>query len=266
MSHSAPHFEAALKSLPKPTSLPMTLPTTHLSIARWFSTIVDEGELQPKACKVFNKNLLYFFYGGVFYRQSEKSTRNATELPVAFLFEPAILEGFDCYYPFDTGAMNAGLFGDWRERFEPFKERFKVSGSGDYPITSLMVHHLYGNNENYLSGKVDPSLSGKSDPLPELHEFLSADLTSYGVDGRQLKIECHTGKSLQLNRELIWVGYPASMSDIFARIYEKTKPYSPEAYPYTDHVLFVPNEVAAQLQLKAEEVIRRRYISLPGAK
>jgi hypothetical protein len=126
-----------------------------------------------------------------------------------------------------------------------------------------MVHHLYGNNEDYLTGNVAPSLSKKPEPLPQLHEFLSADLTSTGVDDRQLKFECQISTSLPLNQELIWVGYPSSMSDIFARIYEKTKPRVPEPFPYPDHKVFRPNEITAQLQLKAEEVIRRRFISLP---
>lgn len=266
MSSSTPHLQQALMSLPEPADLPMALPTTHLSIARWFSAIADEGQLQPRACKVFKKDLLYFFYGGVFYRPSERPTKNAAELPVAFLFEPTVLKEFDCYYPFDTGAMAAGLFGDWKERLEPFEERFKVAGNWHPSVTSLMIHHLYGSNENYLSGHVDPSLSLKSEPLPQLHEFFSDDLTSRGVDGRQLKIECQTCKSLPLDRELIWVGYPESMSDIYARIYERTKPYAPEPYLYPDHVLFVPNEIAAQLQIKAEEVMKRRYVRLPRPK
>jgi len=266
MSSDMPHFEETLRSLPAPSELPITLPTTHLTVARWFSTVVDNGELQPKACKVFKRNLLYFFYGGVFYRTSEMPTRNAAEFPIAFLFEPAILKDFDCYYPFDTGAMAAGLFGDWSNRFNPFEERFKVSGRGDYSTPSLMVHHLYGNNENYLTGDVNHSLSEKPEPLPQLGEFLSADVTSSGADGRQLKIECLIAQSLPLNQDLIWVGYPSSMSDIFARIYEKTKPSVPEPFPYPDHKVFRPNEVAAQLQLKAEEVIQRRFISLPKLK
>jgi hypothetical protein len=261
MSSHASNLDSALKSLPMPSKLPMAMPPAHLSIARWFEAIVNNGELEPRTCKVFGKDILYLFYGGVFYRTKDNPTRNASELPIAFLFQPSVLNDFDCYYPLDTGAMATGLYGDWKNRFDPFEERLRING-GDYSIPSQIVHHIYGSNENYLIGELDSSLSTKLEPFPQLGAFLSDDLSSRGVDSRQNRIECHKFRPLALGRDLLWVGFPESHADIFARLYERTKPLVPECFPYASHKIIRPNEVAAMLEFKAREVINR-YVSLP---
>ena len=49
-------------------TLPAALPAVHLTIARWFEGIVKDCVLVPRMCKVFQEEVLYFFYGGVFFR------------------------------------------------------------------------------------------------------------------------------------------------------------------------------------------------------
>lgn len=259
-----PTLDAALGSLPRAASLPIALPPVHLSIARWFETVVGDGEIKPRLCGVFNRDLIYLFYGGVFYRTTDNPTRNASELPVAFLFSPSVLLRCDWYYPFDTGAMAQGRYGDWAAQFTDFKEELRVASDGSYTVASRLVSHLYGTNEKYLVGEVDPELQTKPEPLPKLYNFLCDDLSDEGVDSRQCRIECISSQPLVLSRELLWVGYPDTLSHIFARVYEHTKPFVPESYQYMAHKIAKPSEVAAKLELKAEEVVKR-YISLPPA-
>jgi hypothetical protein len=91
--------------LPTPRNMPMALPPSHMTDGRNFKTIVSNSELRPQLCDVFQELLIYLFYGGIFYRRSNRPTKHATELPVAFLFDPNILNAVDRYYPSDTGAL-----------------------------------------------------------------------------------------------------------------------------------------------------------------
>jgi hypothetical protein len=213
-------------------------------------------------CSVFQEDVLYLFYGGVFYRTEQNPTRNVSELPIAFLFDPSVLSDVTRYYPFDTGAMAAGRFGDWGTRFNSFKETFRVSGGRDHHIPCRMVHHIFGDNKQYLVGHVNPDCKNKPDPLPQLFDFMSSDLSLHHVDHRQCMIECQVTRPITLERHLLWVAFPESMTDIFAQLYQLTEPYMPDYYPYASHVIFNPSEIAAQLQLRAAEVVKR-YERLP---
>src|SRR5690349_10655561 len=93
------------------------LPVAHITTARWLGSILDEGRIQPRLCTVFNRELLYFSYGGVFYRSLKSQTQNATELPIAMVFSPKVLDVAFQLFPFDSGAMAAKLFGeDWWDK------------------------------------------------------------------------------------------------------------------------------------------------------
>ena len=255
-------LETAIRSLTETDDLPLPLPPVHVSIARWFSSIVGKGNLEPTLCHIFHEDLLYLFYGGVFYRTGQKPTRNAAELPIVFLFDPAILSFVTRYYPFDTGAMAAGHFGVWSTKFDLFKEMFKVPGRQDFNTPCRMVYHIFGNNSQYLLGRVNSDCRNKPDPLPQLFDFMSSDLSNHHVDQRQCMIECQVTRPITLERNLLWLAFPESMTDIFAKLYELTKPSIPDYYAYASHVIFTASEIAAQLQLRASEVVKR-YERLP---
>lgn len=257
-------LEQTLESLPSTNDWPMTLPPVHLSDARSFGLIVSKGQLEPSMDKVFKEKILYFFYGGVFHRTANRTTRNIKDLPVAFVFDPSILTSFVRYYPFDTGALAAGMFGTWGKRLIPFEERFKVNAR-DFTVPSRIVHHIYGTNDRYLLGKYDSDLKSKPDPLPLLFDFFSADLSSNGVDHRQCIIECHSNDPVSLAKGLLWVGFPDCMTEDFVRLFELTKPSIPEYFQYDSHTIFNPTEKAAQLQLRAADVIKR-FVQRPKAR
>src|SRR5260370_39913928 len=61
-------LELALAKESTPRELPMGLPLAHLTARRWLQSILKVGQLEPRPCTVLAKKLLYFSYGGVFYR------------------------------------------------------------------------------------------------------------------------------------------------------------------------------------------------------
>lgn len=264
MSGPRQTLEQAINSIPVATDLPLPLPTVHLSVARWFSSIVDVGVLEPRMCSIFAEDLLYLFYGGLFYRTTNSLTQDSSELPVAFLFDPAMLTSISRYYPFDTGAMAGGRFGAWSRPLVEFRDQFQMPGRGDYTAPCKIVHHVFGTNNRYLRGLVSDDCGGLPEPFPELYRLISADLTAAGVDHRQRTIECHLNSPLSLEQHLLWVAFPEFLTSDFARLYQRLKPSMPRYYAYESHISFNPTEVAAQLQLKAREEVQR-FIKLPGA-
>jgi hypothetical protein len=76
---------------------------------------------------LFNEELFYFFYGGLFYCPLNKSTRNASELPIAFIFDPKVLIHMLRYYPFGTGAAFKRRFGTCSMQLKDFSIDIRYS-------------------------------------------------------------------------------------------------------------------------------------------
>lgn len=263
-SHS---LEETLGLLPRPAKLPLSLPLAHLTVARWFESIIDAGKLEPRMCDTFKENLVYLSYGGVLYRTANWPTKNPSELPVVFIFNPSLLEIVDRYYPFDTGALAKGRYGKWSKILGPNANQFKLLGKGDSTVPSRLVYHLYKNNKQYIKGHVDSALKKKPDPLPQLLDFFKANLTAAGVDDRQLAIEAVCTESIPFDDRLVFVGYPEvktrAFRPLFEKLYELMKPVLPEFFPYESSSIITPNEIAAQIRLAARKSIVERYLRLP---
>jgi hypothetical protein len=243
-------LEQVLSSLPEPTSLPNALPLTHLSIARWFSSIVATRSLQPRRCPVFGEDLLYLFYGGVFYRPQSRVTTDATNLPIAFVFHPDCLTDVRRFYPFDTGALHSDRAGPFREKLADFQRRFALTGGDDQALRRL-ISYVFGSNAGYLSGRINPACREHPAPFPDLHDYLSADLTAHGVDRRQFAIECQLTNALKLGNSLLWVGFPDCYWEIFQDLCRTVGRHRPRFYDYATARINHPAELAATLETQA---------------
>lgn len=252
-----------LNTLSPVQPLPLALPVVHITSARAFRAIVNRGALVPSRCAVFGEDILYFFYGGGFYRPRNHQTKNADELPVAFMFDPAFLKTRLRFYPCDTGALASGLLAcKAAAALEPFRDVLRVDGNCDPNVPCTIVYHLFGTNDRYIRGELDPGCAKKPDPLPTLLELMSTDLTACGVDHRQSIIEGQVLTPVSLRQHLLWVGFPETLTDVFADLYELTRPSLPDYHTYSSHVNFNPAQVAAQLEMRAGDVIRR-FTALP---
>lgn len=258
-----PTLADAFSSITCPDPLPPALPVAHVTSARWFSDIVDQSLLTPRWCKHFTKELLYFFYGGAFYRPENIATRNVTELPVAFVFSPTLLSNFHRLYPFDTGALASGRCGSWSGKWQEFRETLYVETNGATDGAQQLVCHLYGDNRRYLKGEVNGSCRTKPQPIPQLRDFLVDDLTGEGVDHRQCTVECQFGDPIRLDQQLLWVAFPEHLTDVFARLFSNLQPHVPEFHSYPSHRNFNPAMVAAQLEDRARTEIVERFVSRP---
>lgn len=256
-------LDKAITSIPIHGNLPIPLPSGHISKLRHFDSILSQGKLIPQLSPYLSENLIFLSYGGLFYRPSDKPTRDETEMPIAFIFSPKILKCVLRYFPFDTGAVFSGRFGVWGERFKDSWLQFQVLSHGDINIPCRIVAHIYQTNRRYIVGAVQVNCRNLPDPFPDIYDFLSTDLTFLGVDHRQLTIECHVDKPIQLSKYLMWIGLPEWRDDILIKIYELTKPDLPRYYPYSSHAVFKPSEIVSQLHIKALEEIER-FLNFAG--
>jgi hypothetical protein len=259
-----PSLEQAFSEITDPPNLPKALPAVHVTRVKRFKDIVRNRQLTPQTDDVFNKGILHFFYGGVFYHCLDKNLRDRAELPIAFLFKPSIISNFQDYYPFDTGGVAKRLDGEWKQRMNGFQDMFKVSGTGDR-TPRLMVHHLFGTNEKYILGEPNSNLADKPVPLPLLYEFFLADLSDFGFDQRQCAIECQTSSSVEFKGKLDWIGFPEPYTDEVMNLFEFLEPDTPRYWQYPTPAIFNPARMVHTLNQKAYEEAIRYFVNVPNA-
>jgi hypothetical protein len=258
-------LELSLRAVGTAADLPAELPVAHLTTARWLTSILEAGELVPRSCRVFHRDLVYFSYGGVFYRTSKMQSENAAELPVAMVFSPEVLDVCTRLFPFDSGAMADKLFGEaWYTAMEPFEDRFSITGGDLSMAARLLVLNLYHTNQKYIGGRPVRSAPAGAPALQLLHGFLSTNQSNNlsvfgGVDHRQRSIEALTTASVSLAKHLVWIGMPHSR---YAKTMKAIKRHTrrvPQAYAYHPSRNFSPDTWAADLERQAYEDIVERY-------
>lgn len=257
-----PTITSALRKLPKPAHTLPDLPVGHLTFARSFHTIASSHRLATKHCPVFRTHILYLFYGALSYRTTDGSTRDKEKAPVAFLFGPSVLQKRGRFYPFDTGAAAAGMYGT---ALGPFTSTYRkdLRFRGEPNVAARFAYHAFGSIENYINGTPDGSCATYPEPFPSLFRFYSTDLTPV-VDQRQSRIEVQLLEHIELPEDLLFVGFPMSKLPDFRRICKaSTVAHVPENWPYPDSDILKPNELAAKLEARCEPIINR-YAKLLG--
>ena len=258
-------LELALSTEYTPAELPMGLPLAHLTARRWLQAILKAGRLEPRPCKVLAQNLLYFSYGGVFYRTSSMPTEKTTELPVALVFSPSVMNVISRLFPFDSGAAAGDRFGpEWSSKLAPFVSRFSVTTTDALQDARRLVYHLFETNAKYLGGTAAKSGKLKDHPFPLLHDFLSADLSALNVDHRQRTIEAISESAIALGQHLLWIGIPEyRTSTVLKELHRWTAPNVPPFYTYGFTKNFNPSQIAARLEDHAHECVIKRYADFP---
>lgn len=240
--------------------MPRALPLGHTGSSVSLSKILENGALEPRYCRVMRRRTLYLYYGGLAYRSGTSPTQEETALPIGFLFHPRILLATDVHYPFDTGAMAAGLYGT--AGLPAYKSEFRVTATGmktsrePSRIPRLIVKHLFADNTQYLAGRPSSAAVTKPSPLPELFRFMTAP--NDRSDHRRACVETQREAPLRLGDNLLWLGYP----DVFeAEVQQFLREHDPDVpldtWAYSTFARFKASEVCAMLQGRASEILER---------
>ncbi len=260
MSFGPSELGLALDAVSSTSALPPELPVAHLTIARWLTPILNAGALLPRRCGVFGEDLLYFSYGGVFFRPNKQPSENASELPVGLVFGPEVLDTCSRLFPFDSGAMMKGRFGDdWLKTLDPFADRFAISNGSLSDAARSLVACLYSENDRYLQGRPIKDLRGAPTALKVLHDFLSADLSSKAVDHRHRSIEALTKTPVSLAKDLIWIGLPMHRLTRAKSILRGQTRRLPVFYSYSGARNNSPYGIAEVLQREAQKAVVWSY-------
>lgn len=114
--------------------------------------IIKEGMLKIQKCDVFDKDLLYFFYGKPSYPVAEKFPKKRTDAyycPICFIVNPEKVSIYEVY-PFDTGAFRANKYSDFFPRgvkLEDYKLDTNIEAIQSY------ITVMFGDNDNYIDGR-----------------------------------------------------------------------------------------------------------------
>ena len=142
-------FDRFVTTFPPATPL---LPLFHVCDAVGFRHIIQDVQLKTFTCKVFEKDLLYFFYGRPSYRIKANGlpTTSPAYLPVCFILD-FTKTGLPFHvYPFDSGAEHANLFDDFL--YEKWSNAdFALTPGWDAP--GRVVSCYYETNRNYFLEK-----------------------------------------------------------------------------------------------------------------
>jgi hypothetical protein len=250
----------ALNAVSPKKPLPPELPVAHLTIARWLTPILNAGALLPRRCAVFDEDLLYFSYGGVFFRPDKRPTENASELPVGLVFTPEVLDRCSRLFPFDSGAMMKRLFGDqWFQTMHPFEQRFAITNGNLNHAARALVACLYAENHRYLEGRPIKDLGSAPTALQVLHAFLSENFTAKAVDHRHRSIEALTKVPVSLGEDLMWIGLPMHRLAKAKKILRGQMRKLPVFYTYSWSRNHSPDAIAEVLQREAQRTLISSY-------
>ena len=211
------------------------MPLMHCTDFFSFRQIIRSGRLDPTPCKVFNKELLYLFYGRPAYKASygeKKSFTNKAYLPVTFILETEKIHGIEQIYPFDSGAYSHGYFNEYihpKSRLEDFMI------NRDTKVLPNLISNFYGNNISYFFGETRPMHKPAIDNV-ELNTYYDI-INSTGnldIDDRKYTIEVVINKSILLKELLYAIVLPLCIMD--EELINKLNIWSAKIYNYPSFV------------------------------
>jgi len=134
----------------------MLIHVTPVGAAR---EILRAGQITVRRCKVFNRDLAYFFVLRPAYKL--KDSREKRELidffPFVFVVDPSLLGSPFHVYPFDTGGAVAGAFDAGHSPWLPLEDyalEETLQGAADH------MAWAFDSRADYFDGRLKPGLIG----------------------------------------------------------------------------------------------------------
>lgn len=134
------------------------LDLVHVTAVGAAREIVHTGQIEMRGCRVFGKDLVYFFVARPCYRQNQgnQKSEQINRFPFVFVVSPENLNPPYHVYPFDTGGATEGLFDDFADPYV-FLEDYELD-----PNLVAAARHIqwaFGGPEKYFDGDLRVGLA-----------------------------------------------------------------------------------------------------------
>lgn len=195
------------------------LPLIHISDGYHLLDILKPGVIRATPCKVFDRDILYMFYGKPAYRTKHNGNSFLScHLPCAFIFKTEKLsEKIKSVFPFDTGAFHNNFYKNF---FHPNSVISDFSLPPSIESARKVINSFYCSNYEYYCGSsrknVDiPPMNFEAEGYHELSRVPSNPETAskFSPDERASAIEIHFHDDVTLAECLLGCVLPNSFLD-----------------------------------------------------
>lgn len=189
---------------------PKLLPFLHSCEGYNGGKIIKSNELRTTNCKVFNKDLLYFFYGKPSYPVGEKNETKRTDdlyCPVCFIVNPKKVPIYKVF-PFDSGAFKGKKYKDFLHRDMQIED-FELENNVDAILSYVAT--VFSNNKSYINGFA----CKKESDYPEIEAFFNLlnAKGSFDIDERADTVEIISKVSVKIKDVVECIILPESLME-----------------------------------------------------
>lgn len=137
-------------------TLPEKLPLVHVTATGFAREIVESGQFEVRRCKVFDRDLVYFFVLRPAYRRKDGDAKSEriNRFPFVFIVSPDAVTPFHVY-PFDTGGADAGIFAAQADEFVCLED-FELEPS--HAASAGQIGWAFESLEDYFNGELRSGL------------------------------------------------------------------------------------------------------------
>jgi hypothetical protein len=243
--------------LPRANQTFELLPLFHTCDAYNARKHIRKSALFAPKCDVFDEELVYLFYGrpAFKYKTEEGANRSLSLYPIAFVFDALQIPEIARIFPFDSGAMSAGMY---KRHFHPEMTYLDFELKGDTSRISDLIIQFFQSNKRYLDFKnVDTdrdSFDFESQQLAELYRALSTE----PADERRATIEIQAANGVSINsNSLTAIIVPEELAgDESLKAFIKNNGAIIETYPA---LVWNPSQCFGILQQAARRFINQKY-------
>lgn len=184
------------------------LPAVHTTPAYNMKSIIEQAQLSPRPCNIFEgEELNYFFYGKPSYKiATDFQDSKFWEMPICFLFHLHRIPSIRRIYPFDSGAFRTGRHPGYISRMDITDFEAPVSVDVPRRIVGAFFDsiddffRLRPKDETRFMDEYD--LSYLDAQIIALRD-LAADSSLRDIDDRRFSIEIQSDSILNINNETV---------------------------------------------------------------
>jgi hypothetical protein len=224
---------------------------THVTDCVNIRSVLDSGKLEPRPCSVFNKNLLYLFYGRPAFRRKwdGEATSNLGYARICFILHDDVAQKASRILPFDSGG------------YEGFKHAFHEKlGLEDFKIDPTdsprkIVAAFYDDFGGYYWMRPTAGLTFplSQNVIDSYYKLITGNLKE-AFDDRCAAIEIQLEQPLPLAGQVLAVIGPNQMFDDLD-LMNRVKAWGAEPRGYKLTSLFNPAEISGRLLDEVERFL-----------